>query len=62
MKRISGLPDSDVDTVDGTVDSPSDKKLPVYEDTADPTSIKDPSEYGYGFWLRFLTTYPTRLL
>jgi hypothetical protein len=62
VKRIAALPDSDVDTFDGSIDSPSDKKTPVYEDTADPTAIEDPSEYGYGFWMRFLTTYPVRLI
>jgi len=23
--------------------------------------IKDLQEYGYGFWVRFMTTYPSRL-
>lgn len=34
--------------------------MPVDKEEHD--NLKDLEEYGYGFWLRFLTAYPKRLL
>lgn len=35
---------------------------PVIEKAFTPEELEDPSEYGYGFWMRFLTDYPRRLI
>jgi hypothetical protein len=40
----------------GTTPAPVDKTVP------EDKMPRDVSEYGYGFWFRFLTTYPERLL
>lgn len=37
-----------------------DSNVPVVVDTQ--PNLKDLQEYGYGFWARFLTAYPQRLL
>lgn len=39
---------------------PSSNAKPIVDEDKD--NLKDLEEYGYGMWIRFLTTYPTRLL
>lgn len=45
---------------DKPLESAHDKKTPVVDQERE--NLPDLSEYGYGFWLRFLTAYPVRLL
>jgi len=34
----------------------------VVDKTFDDGELVDPRQYGYGFWFRFLTDYPKRLV
>lgn len=36
-------------------------KKPVIDTVVEGEDLDDPSEYGYGFWMRFLTRYPAPL-
>jgi hypothetical protein len=45
---------------DEPLPSPFDEDKPVKEKEQEDAA--DLKEYGYGFWMRFLTTYPKRLL
>lgn len=58
LQRRKDLPDQDVGEVDGIIDSPFDRKEPAYEDSTDGSEVENIRQYGYGFWMRFLTTYP----
>jgi hypothetical protein len=42
------------------LDSGFDRKEALYEKNSE--FFTPPSEYGYGFWLRFLSTFPSRLM
>ena len=46
------------DTQKGTLDSPVDGKDPVFTKKYVGTDLDDVNEYGYSFWLRYLTHYP----
>lgn len=46
----------------GVVDSPHDSKKPAVETDTPQSEVESAKEYGYGFWLRFLTTHPVRLV
>jgi len=41
-----------------TIDSAHDSKVPAFDDTSSSDVAEKVKEYGYGFWMRFLTTYP----
>ena len=46
---------------DEIFDSGATSKPAVDVNVPPENMSKDKSEYGYGFWFRFLTTYPDRL-
>lgn len=52
--------DEDVIDIADIKDSAIDSK-PVAEEDYDQDDVEGSREYGYGFWMRFLTTYPKRL-
>lgn len=43
------------------MDSPQNGKDPVITRKLQGADLDDVSEYGYGFWLRFLAQYPVQL-
>jgi len=47
---------------DGVLDSPHNGPKPVHEAEIPKKDLENVKEYGYGFWMRFLTAYPVRLL
>lgn len=60
-KLRAGDGDDDIFNIDKTLDSSFDDSDPVFDEDSDRDDVENVVEYGYGFWLRFLTTYPKRL-
>ncbi len=48
--------------VEGVIDSPHDSPKGAVEAEIPKAAVEAAREYGYGFWMRFLTTYPKRLI
>ncbi len=46
----------------GDLDSAFDSDAAKVEELTDEKLPQVVNEYGYGFWMRFLTTYPKRLV
>lgn len=43
------------------MESKSSEHNPKVDKKTSASNLEDLKEYGYGFWMRFLTTYPERL-
>lgn len=50
--------DLDKDLSKGVLDSPLNGKEPLITRKLADGDLEDNVEFGYGFWLRFLTLYP----
>jgi hypothetical protein len=61
--KLKGVPtDVKPAEVKGLTDAPSDAKKPIVEYDTPSKDVDAAKEYGYGFWMRFLTTHPIRLI
>lgn len=55
--------DIDKDAITKMFASPQvDQKEPIFSKIFNEEELDNVSEYGYGFWCRFLTRYPTQLI
>jgi len=59
-KLVQGQEDKKPKPEDKVYTSAHDEKKPVVDN--DKESKDDLEEYGYGFWMRFLHTYPKRMM